>query len=159
MAINFDSFTEGTTSNIQSNDYVVGFGDTNPNGERKWTISTIANAVSGITNLLTPANFTGANQSLTASGFQKLPGGLIIQWGITGLLDAGTSVTMTFAIAYPNSLLGIAIANAYASAAATVDYSAGVDANEVGMDPKAQFKIRNRGIVSQNGINYISIGY
>jgi hypothetical protein len=48
MAINFNSFTKGTTSDIQSNDYVVGFSDTNPNGERKWTVSTIANAVSGV---------------------------------------------------------------------------------------------------------------
>jgi hypothetical protein len=48
MAINFNSFTEGTTSNIQSNDYVVGFDNTSPGGERKWTVSTIANAVSGI---------------------------------------------------------------------------------------------------------------
>ena len=30
--------------------------------------------------------FTGTNQSLNASGYQKLPGGLIIQWGniVTG---------------------------------------------------------------------------
>ncbi len=48
MAINFDSFTEGTTSNIQSNDYVVGFDTAVPGGERKFTLSTIANAVSGI---------------------------------------------------------------------------------------------------------------
>ena len=48
MAINFDSFTEGTISTIQSNDYVVGFDTAVPGGERKFTVSTIANAVSGI---------------------------------------------------------------------------------------------------------------
>lgn len=48
MAINFDSFTEGTTSTIQSNDYVVGFDTAVPGGERKWTVSTLANAVSGL---------------------------------------------------------------------------------------------------------------
>jgi hypothetical protein len=48
MAINFDSFTEGTTSNIQSNDYVVGFDTAVPGGERKFRVSTLANAVSGI---------------------------------------------------------------------------------------------------------------
>jgi hypothetical protein len=60
MAINFNSFTEGTTSNIQSNDYVVGFGDTNPGGERKWTVSTIANAVLS-------ANSVGATQITNGS--------------------------------------------------------------------------------------------
>lgn len=49
MAINFDSFTEGTTQTIQSNDYVVGFDTAVPGGERKYTVSTLANAVSGIT--------------------------------------------------------------------------------------------------------------
>lgn len=61
MAINFNSFTEGTTSNIQSNDYVVGFDNTNPGGERKWTVSTIANAVSGITNLNRLSNASAVN--------------------------------------------------------------------------------------------------
>jgi hypothetical protein len=62
MAINFNSFTEGTTSNIQSNDYVVGFDNTNPGGERKWTVSTIANAVSGITkNALSDNMYSGGS--------------------------------------------------------------------------------------------------
>lgn len=34
--------------------------------------------------------FTGGNQSLTANGFQKLPGGLILQWGsVSGGTGAG----------------------------------------------------------------------
>lgn len=45
------------------------------------------------------ADFTGANQSLSASsGYQKLPGGLIIQWG-TG--TGGTA--FNFPIAFPNA--------------------------------------------------------
>jgi hypothetical protein len=60
MAINFNSFTEGTTSNIQSNDYVVGFDNTSPGGERKWTVSTIANAVLS-------ANSVGATQIANGS--------------------------------------------------------------------------------------------
>jgi len=60
MAINFNSFTEGTISNIQSNDYVVGFDNTSPGGERKWTVSTIANAVLS-------ANSVGATQITNGS--------------------------------------------------------------------------------------------
>ena len=46
------------------------------------------------------AKFTGANVSLVAQGYQKLPSGLIIQWGTTG---AGTSVAVTFPIAFPTA--------------------------------------------------------
>lgn len=50
------------------------------------------------------AEFTGANQSLAQSGYQKLPGGLIVQWGITTTNAAGTSV-VTFPISFPNGQL------------------------------------------------------
>lgn len=54
---------------------------------------------------LTPAKlaaaFGGANQGLTANGYQKLPGGLIIQWGVTGSVAPAASVTVTFPIAFP----------------------------------------------------------
>jgi hypothetical protein len=56
-------------------------------GIKKWTYSTaeqswLAKNVIG-DNYLTSATFTGTNQSLAANGWQKLPGGLIIQWGST----------------------------------------------------------------------------
>jgi len=84
-------------------DFIVGYDTATLNGERRWTVSTIANAVSGITNLLTPANFTGANQSLTANGWQKLPGGLIIQWINANTFNA--SFAGNFPIAFPNAFL------------------------------------------------------
>jgi len=34
------------------------------------------------TSYLLSSNFTGTNQSLTSNGYQKLPGGLIFQWGV-----------------------------------------------------------------------------
>lgn len=51
----------------------------------------------------TPVNssaFTGANQSLGTDGYQKLPGGLILQWGYTGPGSA-----TTFPIPFPNAAL------------------------------------------------------
>lgn len=45
----------------------------------------------------------GANQSLNSSGYQKLHGGLIIQWGQTPL----NSTSANFPIAFPNAFLGI----------------------------------------------------
>ena len=75
MAINFDSFEEGTTSTIQSNDYVVGFDTAVTGGERKYTLSTIANAVSGIMNaqldadIANATNVTVLSASLSAAPF------------------------------------------------------------------------------------------
>jgi hypothetical protein len=53
MAINFNSFTTGTVGGanpIQSDDYVVGFDTAVPSGERKWQVTTLANAVSAVMN-------------------------------------------------------------------------------------------------------------
>lgn len=53
--------------------------------------------------------FKGANQSLAASGYQKLPGGLILQWLN---IAPTTSAYANFAlpIAFPNALLTAAVA-------------------------------------------------
>lgn len=45
--------------------------------------------------------FKGANSSLSANGYQKLPSGLIIQWGAT------TAAVNTFPVAFPNACLRI----------------------------------------------------
>lgn len=50
------------------------------------------------------ASFTGSNQSLTGSGYQKLPGGLIIQWGTSvAVTNAGGGESVTYPIAFPTS--------------------------------------------------------
>ena len=48
------------------------------------------------------AAFQGANQLLAGSGYQKLPGGMILQWGSVGA-HVGTAV-VTFPVAFPNFL-------------------------------------------------------
>ena len=50
------------------------------------------------------ADFTGANQSVGATiGYQKLPGGLIIQWGTTvGTTDSNGNFQIVYPIAFPN---------------------------------------------------------
>ncbi|MCL9851200.1 gp53-like domain-containing protein [Ralstonia solanacearum P673] len=49
-------------------------------------------------------------KSLAVSGYQKLPGGLIIQWGQIGAINVNSSVTVTFPIAFPTALASIALA-------------------------------------------------
>lgn len=49
------------------------------------------------------SEFTGTNQSLGATGYQKFPGGLIHQWGIIPAIPANSSVLVTYAIPFPNT--------------------------------------------------------
>ena len=55
---------------------------------------------------LSPAGLSlalqGGNQSISANGYQKLPGGVIIQWGQVGGVGVG-GTTATYAIAFPNN--------------------------------------------------------
>lgn len=51
------------------------------------------------------SDFTGTNVSLSASGYQKLPSGLIIQWG--AIVSAGGS--WSFPIAFPNACLSASV--------------------------------------------------
>ena len=56
--------------------------------------------------------------SLTANGYQKLPSGLIIQWGTTAsIAGAGGTLTTTFPVAFPSSCLSAAISRVVAGAA------------------------------------------
>ena len=49
-------------------------------------------------------SFIGANQSKSANGYQKLPGGLIIQWGSATSSVSGQA-TLTLPIVFPNAIL------------------------------------------------------
>src|SRR5690606_26958226 len=71
-------------------------------------------ALSDNTVLLTPLGlntaFKGANQSLTVNGYQKLPGGLIMQWCEGVLIDSSAGnvqQTVNFPITFPNGVLRV----------------------------------------------------
>ena len=55
-----------------------------------------SNIYGDATNINDSLGFQGANQSLGVNGYQKLPGGLILQWG-----SGNTGVTGTVSIAFP----------------------------------------------------------
>jgi hypothetical protein len=73
-----------------------------------------AQALASATVALTPARladaFKGANQSLSSSGYQKLPGGLIIQWG-----NATTNTAVTFPITFPSACRQVFVSNSAGS--------------------------------------------
>jgi len=59
--------------------------------------------ISGKVNL---TDFTGLNQSKIANGWQKLPGGIIIQWGNSGTYTSNEQVkNVVFPLAFPNACL------------------------------------------------------
>lgn len=64
--------------------------------------------------------FIGSNQSLATDGYQKLPGGLILQWGIcsnnNSQFNGGSSIT--FPIAFPTAVLHLSV-EAFASSVGT----------------------------------------
>jgi hypothetical protein len=64
---------------------------------------------------LTSTNFTGSNQSLTTTGYQKLVGGLIIQWGTIPVLTDNTSTTITFSIPFPTAVFSFVVTNSTSS--------------------------------------------
>lgn len=76
------------------------------NGNTQWV------AVGGSARLKYAASF-GASKVI--NGYQKLPSGLIVQWGGIPLTNANTQVTVTLPIAFPTSGL-VAVANAQTSA-------------------------------------------
>lgn len=50
--------------------------------------------------------FLGSNQALGSSGYQKFPGGLILQWG-AGFTTVDGTIPITFPVAFPNACVGI----------------------------------------------------
>lgn len=54
-------------------------------------------------------DFTGSNQSLASSGYQKLPGGLIMQWGTSSSIGQDSTTTVTYPIAFPSAVGSVQI--------------------------------------------------
>jgi hypothetical protein len=50
-------------------------------------------------------DFTGSNQSLSANGYQKFPGGLTMQWGKATV--SGNTATVTFPVAFTTACVSV----------------------------------------------------
>ena len=92
--------------------------------------------------------------SLSGNGYQKLPSGLIIQWGVTSSsVSPGGSFTITLPIAMPNNIV-----SAVASLESSVNGTTGNAAvtNRIGT---TQIIIRNFGTSIALQSSWIAIGY
>lgn len=123
------------------------------NGTSVWlaTAGTMRDFLSAEFTTQVAARFTGSNQSLAASGYQKLPGGLIMQWGIASVANDG-STTVTLPIAFPNSAL-----------MALVSLNSGLIATAEGSESynnltTTQVTLRN-GTNSTRDMSYLAFGY
>lgn len=97
-----------STSGNSITSLVLGVGDTlclsKSSGASQWT------AIGGSAQLGSAAVFSS---SLSSNGYQKLPGGLIVQWGTCTGTAGGSAVS--FPIAFPNGCLSLATRNPYAA--------------------------------------------
>lgn len=90
--------------------------------------------------------------SITASGYQKLPSGLILQWGLAvASVPAGGSLVVTLPIAFPAGVLG---AIPVSGMAGPVDAVLGIELMSL-----SQFRIRNGGSSATTDTSYFCYGY
>lgn len=66
-----------------------------------------AGNASTVTNGVYTTNFTGSNQNLSSFGYQKFPGGVIIQWGSTPV--SGSQTTVFFPTTFPAGCYGLVV--------------------------------------------------
>lgn len=92
------TITAGTGISVTNGDGVSG----NP---------TIANtgvtSVNGSSGAVTLSSLSDFDKSHASSGYQKLPGGLIMQWGQTGTIGANATASVSFPISFPNACLNV----------------------------------------------------
>lgn len=112
-----------------------GSGVTNPAAWRT------ALSVPSTTDAVLDTDFTGLNQNLASTGFQKLPGGLEIKWGSASSTVDGTEV-FNFSSAFPNACFGvftqrngadkdlILSVSAYTASSFSIDRSNSIDGSE-----------------------------
>lgn len=82
-----------------------------------------AQTFTNLKKLLTPARldgaFKGANQSLVTNGYQRLPGGLILQWGTSANVSANSGLAVTLPIAFPNNFFNLSVTRRDTAAGST----------------------------------------
>lgn len=106
----------------------------------------------GTLNQLASAIFRA--KSLAANGYQTLPSGLIIQWGVSASLSQGASQTITLPLTFPNAHL-VPLATAHISAGGYNGASAGSHA----LSTSQIFVINTSSAALSFEIYWFAIGY
>ena len=107
--------------------------------DAKTTVASTAQAQAWTSNttLITPLRlaeaFLGSNQSLIGNGYQKLPGGLIMQWGVVSCpinYVANTEVLFSFPVTFPTAALRIITCNSGSNSKTPATQSSTVNASQ-----------------------------
>jgi phage-related tail fiber protein len=103
-------------------------------------------------------DFTGTNQSKTATGWQKLPGGMILQWGAIAIGDVTTAVSSvcTLPLAFPNAHFQTYVTASEVGSGNWVPY---VITNSKSLTGFNYATLEWSAVVQGATINYLSIGY
>lgn len=116
------------------------------NGSNGWIVS------SGSASLKNAASF---GSSLASSGYQKLPSGLIIQWGGGTTINADTTATITLPIQFP-AVFAAVMGSMHGYTGANEEMSSPL-VNKSGL---SQITFRNTDIdTAINGYSWFAIGY
>jgi len=106
-----------------------------------------------VTNGVYTTNFTGSNQSIATSGYQKLPGGLIMQWGTTPVAAPGANQTVTFPISFTTSVFSIQLT------ALDPSPNNAIAAPQISAPTAANFIFQNKDPDSSYSCYFFAIGY
>lgn len=98
------------------------------------------------------SSLSAFDKSLSANGYQKLPGGLTIQWGTSGSISGFGSGTVTLPTAFASTFASVVIT---AKSNASGQSEANVNAAQIDL---SSFTINNRTSVTQT-FSWIAIGY
>lgn len=110
-------------------------------------------SVPSTSQALQVTNFTGANQSLSTRGFQKFPGGFIVQWG-RELTSGGWNTKIMFPTAFPSACVAVfPVTDTQAGAGASVSY------NTHGVKQRDLDGFYGGGQTIGEYFTYIAIGY
>lgn len=135
---------------------ITGVGDASQSSKGIVQLASNAEVSAGTntTKAVTPSGLISTfAKSLVNEGYQKLPGGLIIQWGITTVREQNAGDTETFPIAFPNNCFQVVFAITNTSATAHAPAA-------ITSVSKTGFVWLNGGGAGgvQRGLRYIAIG-
>ena len=105
------SISSGSGISVSDGDGVSG----NPTISNSGVLS-----VDSQTGAISLSSLAAFASSLSTNGYQKLPSGLIIQWGTTGSIAGGSTVSVTLPISFPNAHLASVATCASPPAIATI---------------------------------------
>lgn len=111
IANNLSDISNSATARTNLNVYSQAQTYTKTEVDSKTTIASILQSQQQLSDtvLISPIKlgyaFQGANQSFGAAGFQRLPGGFILQWGVVTVTTANTATPVTFSTPFPTGVL------------------------------------------------------